>query len=135
MEQKTKVSKRIFNFYRWGLRIVPLLLMLAHWVYVYISNNLPETHNCTGMTIHTVPLYVMAYVFPLAFMLPASYFFRLCTIWRIPFLYLVGVNALHLYNSSVVCTPQIAGQCEVLICVVLVTYAIAIVRKIQHQEV
>lgn len=129
MEDK-RVSKRIFLFYRWGLRVIPILLMLAHWMYVGISSHLPEAHITTGGVFHLIPLYVMAYVFPIVFMLPASYFFKFCLIWRVPFIYLAGVNALHICNATLVCTPQMAGQCKILAYVVLVLYTICIVQKV-----
>lgn len=125
-----RVSKRIFLFYRWGLRIVPILLMLAHWTYVGISSHLPEAHISVGTGFHLIPLYVMAYVFPIMFMLPASYFFKFCFIWRVPFLYLGGVNALHIYNATLVCTPQMAGQCKILVCATLAIYAICVAQKV-----
>lgn len=129
MKEK-RVSKRIFLFYRWGMRIVPILLMLAHWVYINISNKLPEADTTIDSGYHIAPLYIMTYVFPMVFMLPASYFFKLCTIWRIPFLYLAGVNVLHLYNASFVCTAPIAEQCRVLMYAIFFVYTLCIAQKL-----
>jgi hypothetical protein len=125
-----RINKRIFMFYRWSMRVVPLMLMIAHWIYVGMSSNLPEAHIDFGTKWHIVPLYTMTYIFPLAFMLPASYFFKFCVIWRIPFLYLTGVNVLYIYNASLVCTPHIAGQCKLLMCVILVVYALCIAHRL-----
>lgn len=125
-----RISKRIFLFYRWGMRIVPILLMMAHWVYVWISGNLPETHIAFGTKWHIVPLYAMAYIFPMAFMLPASYFFKFCVIWRIPFLYLAGVNVLYICNASLVCTSHIAGQCRILVYAILAVYALCLAHRL-----
>lgn len=37
---------------------------------------------------------------PVVFMLPASHFFKLCWIWRIPFVYIIGTNAIRIYYRS-----------------------------------
>ena len=115
---------------KFSAAIFLIVWFLAHWTYVGISSHLPEAHISVGTGFHLIPLYVMAYVFPIMFMLPASYFFKFCFVWRVPFLYLGGANVLHIYNATLVCTPQMAGQCKMLACAILAIYAICVAQKL-----
>ncbi len=129
---KELVNKRIFLFYRWGMRIVPILLMLVHWLYAYCVRNIWEYDNLDMPATLIAPMYAMTYIFPLAFMLPASYFFKFCDIWRVPFAYLIGVNLLHAWYASFVCTPQIAEHCRILIYAVLAMYVWLLLRRVNR---
>lgn len=92
------LNRSIFFFYEKALRYVPILLMLCHWYGVYSFHDNPreividirENEECIAY------LYFMVYIFPVVFMLPASHFFKLCWIWRIPFVYIIGTNAIRI---------------------------------------
>lgn len=96
------LNRSIFFFYEKALRYVPILLMLCHWYGVYSFHDNPreividirENEECIAY------LYFMVYIFPVVFMLPASHFFKLCWIWRIPFVYIIGTNAIRIYYRS-----------------------------------
>lgn len=96
------LNRSIFFFYEKTLRYVPILLMLCHWYGVYSFHDNPreividirENEECIAY------LYFMVYIFPVVFMLPASHFFKLCWIWRIPFVYIIGTNAIRIYYRS-----------------------------------
>lgn len=96
------LNRSIFFFYEKALRYVPILLMLCHWYGVYSFHDNPreividirENEECIAY------LYFMLYIFPVVFMLPASHFFKLCWIWRIPFVYIIGTNAIRIYYRS-----------------------------------
>lgn len=98
------LNRSIFFFYEKALRYVPILLMLCHWYGVYSFHDNPreividirENEECIAY------LYFMVYIFPVVFMLPASHFFKLCWIWRIPFVYIIGTNAIRIYYRSLV---------------------------------
>lgn len=101
-QPNTNLSKRILRFYQRGLKIAPLALMLCHWygVFDYHTNPREVVVACKENQYCIMYLYAMAYVFPVLFMLPASYFFKLCWIWRIPFTYFIGVNVSRLYFGA-----------------------------------
>lgn len=126
------LNRSIFFFYEKSLRYVPLFLMLCHWYGVYSFHDNPreilidirENEECIAY------LYFMVYVFPVVFMLPASHFFRLCWIWRIPFTYIVGTNAIRLYYGSCLITNEMYDADFILIIMTLALYVCAFVQVI-----
>ena len=125
------LSRPIFFFYEQGLRYVPLFLMLCHWYGVVNFHDNPreilvdirENEPCI------VFLYFMTYVFPVLFMVPASHFFRLCWIWRIPFLYIAGVNAVRIYYRSWLITNDMYCADFALIIITIALYACGLAVK------
>lgn len=102
------LSKRILRFYERGLKFFPLGIMLTHWYGIFDYHTHPrdiiifaeENEYCVMF------LYMMTYIFPLVSMLPASYFFHLCWIWRIPFVYLTGVSIARFYFRTWLITEE-----------------------------
>lgn len=70
----------------------------------------------------------MTYLFPLMFMLPASYFYHLCWIFRIPFLYLAGVNMVRLYYGSWLIKNAMEDVDYVLVLMTALLYLYAFVK-------
>ncbi len=64
----------------------------------------------------------MMYVLPLVILL-ASRFFFLCWIFRIPFFYLFGVNAIHIVYGSVFTTNDMVMPHYCIMAMTLVFYA------------
>lgn len=95
-----ELNKDIFMLYRWGMMVVPIMLMAAHWCGVLYYHCLGMTNGANAGGLETAVMYAMAYIAPMVLMLPASYFFKLCWIWRIPFAYLAGVNIIRLFYGS-----------------------------------
>lgn len=126
------LNRTTFFFYERGLRYVPLLLMLCHWYGVFNFHDNPreilvdirENEPCI------IFLYFMTYVFPLLFMVPASYFFHLCWLWRVPFIYMMGVNAIRLYYHSWLITNEMYDADFILIILVIVLYIYGIAVRI-----
>lgn len=129
--RKTLLNKKIFEFYRWGIRIVPIILMLSHWFVVSSTNELLIFPS--SCTLYSISLYVMAYIFPLVFMLPASYFFKFGWVWRIPFWYLVGINIIN--ASSVFMPIELCLRIYFLFLVafVVVLYSYAIIQALSSK--
>ena len=67
---------------------------------------------------------------PVVFMLPASHFFKLCWIWRIPFVYIIGTNAIRIYYRSWFITNEMYDADFILIIMTLALYACAFVQMI-----
>lgn len=128
------LNRSIFFFYEKSLRYVPAFLMLCHWWGVYNFHDNPreilidirENEECIAF------LYFMVYIFPVVFMLPASHFFKLCWIWRIPFVYIIGTNAIRLYYGSWHITNEMydADFILILILMTLALYVYAFVQVI-----
>lgn len=124
------LDKRIFLFYEWGLKYVPIILMLFHWYGVWNFHQNPreiivcikENEGCI------VYLYFMAYIFPLLFMLPASLFYGLCWIYRLPFIYLIGTSIIRLYYGSMLITNEMLDADYILILFMMALYCYSVVR-------
>lgn len=124
------LNRSIFFFYEKSLRYVPVFLMLCHMYGVYSFHDNPreilidirENEECIAY------LYFMVYVFPVVFMLPASHFFRLCWLWRIPFVYFIGTNAIRLYYGSWLITNEMYDADIILILMTLALYVCAFVQ-------
>lgn len=127
----TILNRTTFFFYERGLRYVPILIMLCHWYGVFNFHDNPrelivdirENEACIAF------IYFMTYVFPIAFMVPASYFFHLCWLWRVPFIYLIGVNAIRLYFRSWLVTNEMYNADFILIILTIALYAYGITIK------
>lgn len=137
MDNNTKTIKNepilhrsIFFFYEQGLKYAPITLMLCHWLGTInfhgnpreIMVDIQENEPCI------IFLYFMTYIFPLLFMIPASYFFRHCWIWRIPFTYIIGVNAIRLYYQSFLITNEMEDADYILIILTICLYIYGIVQ-------
>lgn len=130
-EQKEILNKRIFWFYEWGLKFIPIFLMLCHWYGVFDFHSNPreilicikENESCIAF------LYGMTYVFPLLFMIPASYFYKLCWVFRIPFLYVIGVNMIRIYYGSFIITNEMKDIDYILILFIIAIYLYVFIVK------
>lgn len=129
-EEHPILHRSIFFFYEQGLKYVPVVLMLCHWCGTFSFHNNPreiiidikENETCI------IFLYAMAYIFPLVFMLPASYFFRHCWIWRIPFIYIMGINAIRLYYGSFLVTNEMEDADFIIIILTIILYIYGIIK-------
>lgn len=125
------LNKDIYMFYGWALKYIPILVMLAHWYGVFDFHDNPreilicikENESCIAY------LYFMTYVFPVIMLVPASYFFHLCWIWRIPFVYAFGVNAIRLYYGSFIIKNEMFDSDFILIILTCILYAYGIVKN------
>lgn len=119
------LDRRIFSLYEFGIKWMPIALMLAHWYGVMDYGMKPHPvfvdTNDNGICI--IWLYILAYVYmPLA-MMPASYFFHYCWIFRIPFLYFFGINAIRLYYGNWLIRPEQLEAHHIFILFTLILYA------------
>ena len=128
------LSRPIFYFYDKGLRYVPIVIMLCHWygTFHFHSNPHEFIFDTNGNKPCILFFYFMAYVFPVLFMLPASRFFKLCWIYRIPFIYLIGINIIRAYYQSYIITNEMYEADLVLIALTLCLYICGLAQKIFH---
>lgn len=118
------VDEKIYWFYRYGMRIVPIVLMIGHWwlTWRFHAGGEEIAIMASGNMAAVKAMYAMAYVVPLVLMLPASYFFGFGWGWRIPFVYLAGVNAVRLMHGSLVATQAMEGADWVLVLLTVMLY-------------
>lgn len=124
------LNRRIFKFYELLSKWAPIPLMLGHWYGVIDYGCYPrpvildtgDNGNCV------IWLYVLAYVYmPLA-MIPVSFFYHYCWIFRIPFLYFFGINAIRLYYQSWMIRPNQIEAHHILIIFTLILYVYGFIK-------
>lgn len=119
------LNRKIFRYYellsKWG----PVPLMLGHWYGVldYGLHHTPTVLDTDNNGACVVWLYVMAYVYMPMAMIPVSFFFRYCWIYRIPFLYFFGINAIRLYYGSWMIRPEQLEMHHIFIVFTIIMYA------------
>lgn len=83
------LSRKIWRFYELLSKWAPIPLMLWHWYGVWDYGHCPRPAildtNDNGNCI--IWIYFLAYIYMPLCMLPVSFFFRYCWIFRIPFFY------------------------------------------------
>lgn len=126
------LDRGIFKLYEFGIKWMPIPIMLGHWYGVYDYAHYPRAvivdTDINGDCV--IWLYILAYVYmPLA-MLPASYFFHYCWIFRIPFLYFFGINAIRLYYHNWMIRPNQLDAHFIFILFTIILYAYGLTKKI-----
>lgn len=130
-EKEAPLNKGTFWWYEWALKYVPIVIMLVQWygVFDFHSNpreiivSIQENESCIAY------LYCMTYVFPVLMMMPASYFYQLCWIYRIPFVYLIGVNVIRMFYGSWLITNEMYDADLIMIILVCVLYVYALATR------
>lgn len=130
-ENKLPLNKGTFWWYEWALKYVPLVIMLAHWygVFDFHSNPREIIVDIEENESTLAYLYCMTYVFPVLMMMPASYFYQLCWIYRIPFVYLIGVNVIRMFYGSWLITNEMYDSDLILIILTCALYVYAFATR------
>lgn len=115
--QVTLCDRGIWCFYKWGVIIAPLALMLSHWYIFYVfSQNPHELLKYSEVNeICIAWIYSILYLYVPLMLLPASYFFKKCDLFRIPFVYFIFINMERLQYGSWFCTNEMIETHYVLI--------------------
>lgn len=130
-DKMSPLDRGIFWWYEWALKYVPLAIILWHWYGVFDFHSNPREivvcikENEACMTY----LYCMTHIFPVIMMLPASYFYQLCWPWRIPFVYMIGINVVRVFYRSWLITNEMYDVNIVLIIFTCVLYGYAFVTE------
>lgn len=114
----------IWKGYEYAAMAVPTLLMLSHWAifYVFSQNNKEVMRYPVENEICIAWIFVfMFFIFPLG-LLPATYLYRRCGLYRIPFLYFIFVNVERWYYGSYFCTNEMVDTHYILIYCILTLY-------------
>lgn len=105
-------------------------MMLSHWYGVWDYSHYPQAVVVsTADNGHCIVwLYFLSYIYmPLA-MLPVSYFFHYCWLFRVPFVYFIGINAIRAYYRHWLITPDMIEGHHILIVFILFLYAYGFVK-------
>lgn len=123
IERERRQELRIYWLYRWGMRFAPMAMMAAHWLLLsWAYGGEGRIPTIPGHNLMVVAGYVAAYIAPFA-LLPATYLFGFGWGWRIPFVYLAGVNLVRAAYGSLALTEAMRGADMGLIVVTLMLYA------------
>lgn len=124
----TVEERMIWKFYEWGVVIAPILLMLTHWYifYRFSLNNEELLHYSKSNEICIAWIYTLLYLYMPVMLLPASYFFRWCNLFRIPFIYFIFINVERCYYGSWFCTNEMVDTHYILIYCIACIYVMEI---------
>lgn len=124
------LSRKIWRFYELLSKWAPIPLMLGHWYGVGTMDIIPRPTildtDFNGNCI--IWIYVLAYIYMPLTMIPVSFFFRYCWIFRIPFFYFFGINAIRLYYQHWFITPEQLEMHHVFIIFTLMLYAYGFIK-------
>ena len=125
----TICERSIWKFYEWAVILAPLALMLSHWYifYVFSQNTHELLHYSSANEICIAWIYTILYLYVPLMILPASYFFKWCNIFRIPFVYFIFVNVERWYYGSWFCTNEMIDTHYFLIYCIICMYMIELV--------
>lgn len=128
--QQTLLNRKIYAFYELLAKWAPIPLMLGHWYGVWDYGHYPSAvvldTESNGNCI--IWLYILAYVYMPLTMIPVSFFFQYCWIFRIPFFYFFGINAIRLYYRHWLITPEQLEMHHVFIIFTLILYTYGFVK-------
>lgn len=82
----TASERAIWTLYHWGAIFAPIGIMLSHWYifYVFSQNNCELMHYSSANEICIAWIYTILYLVVPFVLLPASYLFRWCNLFRVP---------------------------------------------------
>lgn len=128
--QPTLCDRTIWNFYKGGVVIAPLLLMLSHWYIfdVFSRNSYELMRYSEENEICIAWIYSILYLYVPLMLLPASFFFKRCFLFQIPFIYFMFINMERWQYGSWFCTNEMIETHKVLIKCIVGLYAFDIFR-------
>ena len=120
----TQGERNIWKFYEWAVVLAPIALMLTHWYIFYVfSQNTHEVLSYPDANeICIAWIYSALFLYMPLMILPASYFFRWCNLFRIPFVYFLFINVERWYYGSWFCTNEMIDTHYILIYCIIVVY-------------
>lgn len=124
------LDRRIYRLYEVGSKWMPIPLMLTHWygVWDYGRHPRPIVVDTVDNGGSIIWMYVLAYIYTPLAMLPVSYFFHYCWLFRVPFVYFIGINAIRAYYHHWLITPDMIEGHHILIVFILMLYVYGFVK-------
>lgn len=129
--ERSKIKTDLLYF-----KYAPILVMLMRWYGVsqFYSNKMEITlwYEENGEPVRF--FYFITYILYPISLWKGQVLHRLCVEWRIPILYIAGVNVIHVMFGSIVITSQMYYCDMFLITLILITYAYVAISKLQHHR-
>ena len=124
VDQVTVVDRGIWSFYEWAVIFAPIAIMLSHWYIFYVFSNNPHElmMYSEANEICIAWIYSVLYLYVPLMLLPASYLFRWCNLFRIPFIYFIFINVERWYYGSWFCTNEMIDTHYILIYCIIMVY-------------
>lgn len=120
----TICERRIWKFYEWAVILAPIAIMLSHWYIFYVFSQ--NSHELMHYSDENEPciawIYCVLYLYIPLMILPATYFFKWCNLWRIPFVYFIFINVERWYYDSWFCTNEMVDTHYILIYCICAIY-------------
>lgn len=128
----TLCERKIWKFYEWAVIVAPILIMLSHWYifYVFSKNTHELMHYSEANEICIAWIYSILYLYVPLMILPASYFFKWCNLFRVPFVYFVFINVERWCYGSWFCTNEMVKTHYVLIYCICAIYVMELIQVI-----
>lgn len=125
----TFCEKSIWKLYKWGSVIAPIILMLSHWYifYVFSQNSQEVMRYLEQNEICIAWIYVIIYLVLPLITLPASYLYRWCNLFRVPYVYFIFINIERWYYDSWFCTNEMIDTHYILIYCILAIYVFELI--------
>lgn len=121
----TTSELKIHTFYKWVVMLLPFIVMVSHWVIFYgFSQNsfevmkYPEANESCIAWLFMVPTVLVLVL------VPATYLYRRCNLFRIPFIYFSFTVIERLYYGSWFCTNEMIDCHYILIYYTIGMYVI-----------
>lgn len=129
-EEQRKVSmptlseRTIWKGYQWGAVILPIVIMLSHWYifYVFSKNTQEVLKYPEANEICIAWIYSLLYLIIPLMLMPATYLFRWCNLFRVPFVYFIFINVERWYYGDWFCTNEMVDTHYVLIYCIMCIY-------------
>lgn len=120
----TAIEKVIWIFYHWSAIFVPIGIMLSHWYifYVFSQNDYELMHYSPANEVCIAWIYTILYLALPAMLVPASYLFRWCNLFRVPYIYFIFINIERWYYGSWFCTNEMVDTHYILIYCIICIY-------------
>lgn len=133
----TASEKAIWTLYHWGAIFTPIGIMLSLWYifYVFSQNKFELMHYSPANEICIAWIYTILYLVVPIVLLPASYLFRWCNLFRVPFIYFIFINVERWYYGSWFCTKEMIDTHYILIYCIICMYGLELIGlALKHQE-
>lgn len=124
------LNRKIYRFYELLAKWAPIPLMLGHWygVWDYGKYTRPVILDTDNNGYCIIWIYILSYIYMPLCMIPVSFFFHYCWIYRIPFFYFIGINAIRIYYQHWLITPEQLPMHHVFIIFTLILYAYGFIK-------